>query len=64
MEYKVNKIISVDNLFNNLANSYHLQKNPNLLLNYEKNQKRKDYSKYFKEKLDVFDKILDMELDN
>lgn len=63
MEYKVNKIIGVDDLFNNSANSYHLQKNPNLLLNYEKNQKRKDYGKYFKERLDIFNEILNMELD-
>ena len=61
--YKVNKIIGIDNLFNNSANSYHLQKNPNLLLNYEKNQKTKDYCKYFKERLDIFNKVLDMELD-
>lgn len=63
MDLKVNKIISVENLFDNSANSYHLQKNPNLLLNYEKNQKRKDYGKYFKERLGIFNEILDMELD-
>ena len=63
MDLKVNKIISVDNLFNNSANSYHLQKNPNLLLNYEKNQKKKDYGKYFKERLGIFNETLNMELD-
>ena len=63
MELKVNKIIGIDNLFDNSANSYHLQKNPNLLLNYEKHQKRKDYDDYFKERLDIFGEILNMELD-
>ena len=28
-------------------------------MNYEKNQKRRDYGKYFKERLDVFDKTKD-----